>query len=456
MPASVNGRIQGHEARPVAAYANPFEVSGPYAAAMRLALALALVPGLGTGLLLVLVAAAHLPLAIGWPQLAQAHGQIQTLGFVLTFIVAVGLQLFPRFLGSPLRHAQRAAWGSAIVALALIARLLGQPLAPSPARAALLVFAAAGMAVGVLVAGSAFHGLRRPTPASSAEPSGSWRRFVLVGGLALGAALGLGLWSGVVLAMGAPVVPVGLDEGLIHLELAGFATCLVFAVASRVFGRFLLLQTRPAFGRSVPWLAWSWAFGLLMVVVGWLLGLTWSVWLRWLGSLVELGVLVIWLWQAGLYQLPSRESGTPYVTNPTRRWVRLAFALLLFSLAFSVGLFGREALLGVPPTITELSAARHALGQGFLMPLMVAMAVRMLPVVSADALKHRLRLELIVDVLLIGALVRVGAEAVGGYSSETGPLVALGGTLSIVGFALFAVAMWSSLGRLPRTRPSAA
>src|SRR5918911_365118 len=99
-----------------------------------------LVPGLGTGLLLALVAGAHLPLAIAWPQLAQAHGQIQTLGFVLTFIVAVGLQLFPRFLGSPLEHAQRAAWGSALVALALIARLVGQPLAPSPARAALLVF----------------------------------------------------------------------------------------------------------------------------------------------------------------------------------------------------------------------------------------------------------------------------------------------------------------------------
>src|SRR5919202_5820772 len=267
-PASVNGRAQPREARSVAAYANPFDVSGPYAAAMRLALALALVPGLGTGLLLVLVAGAHLPLAIGWPQLAQAHGQIQTLGFVLTFIVAVGLQLFPRFLGSPLRHAQRAAWGSAIVALALIARLLGQPLAPSPARAALLVFAAAGMAVGVLVAGSAFHGLRRPTPASSAEPSGSWRRFVLVGGLALGVALGLGVWSGVLLAMGAPVVPVGLDEALIHVELAGFATCLVFAVASRVFGRFLLLRTRPELEASIPWLTVVWFGGVLVVTLG--------------------------------------------------------------------------------------------------------------------------------------------------------------------------------------------
>ena len=455
-PAPVNGRARPREARSVAAYANPFDVSGPYAAAMRLALALALVPGLGTGLLLVLVAGAHLPLVIGWPQLAQAHGQIQTLGFVSTFIVAVGLQLFPRFLGSPLRHAHRAAWGSAVVALALIARLVGQPLAPSPARAALLALAAVGVSVGVLVAGSAFHGLRRPTPASSGEPSGSWRRFVLVGGLALGVALGLGVWSGIVLTLGAPVVPVGLDEALIHLELAGFATCLVFAVASRVFGRFLLLQTRPAFERSVPWLARAWASGLLMVVLGWLLDLSWSVWLRWLGSLIELGVLVTWLWLAGLYQAPSRASGTPYVTNPTRRWVRLAFAFLLFSLAFSAGLFGREALLGVPPTITELSAARHALGQGFLLPLMVAMAVRMLPVVSADALKHRLRLELIVAVLLIGALVRVGAEAVGGYSADTGPLVALGGTLSLVGFGLFALGMWSSLGRLPRSRPRAA
>ena len=451
-PASVNGRVAIHAARPVAAHANPFDVSGPYAAAMRLALALALVPGLGTGLLLALVAGAHLPLAIAWPQLAQAHGQIQTLGFVLTFIVAVGLQLFPRFLGSPLEHAQRAARGSALVALALIARLVGQPLAPGPARAALLLFAAAGVAVGVLVAGSAFHGLRRPTPASSGEPAGSWRRFVLVGGLALGVALGLGVWSGIVLTLGAPVVPVGLDEALIHLELAGFATCLVFGVASRIFGRFLLLRTRPAFERGVPRLAWSWALGLLLVALGWLLDLTWSVWLRWLGSLIELGVLVTWLWLAGLYQAPSRASGTPYVTNPTRRWVRLAFAFLLLSLALSAGLFGREALLGVPPTITQLSAARHALGQGFLMPLMVAMAVRMLPMISADALKHRLGIEVILDLLLVGALLRVGAEYLGGYAGVAGPLLALGGTLGVIGFSLFAVAMWSSLGRLPNSR----
>jgi hypothetical protein len=276
---------------------------------------------------------------------------------------------------------------------------------------------------------------------------------VLVGGLVLGAALALYVWSGYELVSGVVVVPARLDEALIHLELAGFAAPLVFAVASRVFGRFLLLRTRPSFEGRVPLLASAWGVGVLTVVLGWLLDVTWSAWLRWLGSLVELGVLVTWLWLVGLYDLPSRTSGTPYVTNPTRRWVRLAFMFFLFSLSLSVGLFGREALLGVAPSITQLSAARHALGQGFLMPLMVAMAARVLPIVSADAVRHRLRLELIVDLLLFGALVRVGAEVAGGYSAETGPLVALGGSVSIAGFALFAAGMWSSLGRLPRPRP---
>ena len=122
-------------------------------------------------------------------------------------------------------------------------------------------------------------------------------------------------------------------------------------------------------------------------------------------------MLCVWLWHVGLYDRPSRESGTPYVTNPTRRWV----------------------------------------GQGFLLTLMVSMAARLLPVYSADVLKRRRLLEVTLDLLLIGVLVRVSAEAIGGYTPLTGPLVALGGSLGVVGFAVFAVGMWSALGRLPRT-----
>jgi hypothetical protein len=142
------------------------------------------------------------------------------------------------------------------------------------------------------------------------------------------------------------------------------------------------------------------------------------------------------------------------VTNPTRRWIRLAFAFLVVALAREVGLFAGEAGLGLVPAATDLSAARHALAQGFLLPMMVAMAARLLPIYSADVLRHKRRLEVTVDLLLIGAALRVAAEMVGGYAGAAGPLVALGGTLSVVGMAVFAVGLWSSLGRLPLPNPA--
>jgi hypothetical protein len=425
---------------------NPFDVSGPYSAVLRMAFALAILPGLGTGLLLVSIAGLRLPIALGWPQLAQAHGQIQAIGFVVLFIIAVGLQLFPRFLGRPLTHADRATWGGGLIALALVARIIGQPLDPGSARLTLLLFATAALPLGLLVASSAFDVLHAPASSASTMPAGNWRRFLAVGGIALAGVLVLYVWSSLQLVAGDVLVAPNLDEALIHLELAGFATCLVFAVASRVFGRFLILRTRPELEGALPLLALLWLSGLLLVTLGWVFST--PAW-RWLGSLVELAVLGTWIWAIGLYDRPARASGTPYVTNPTRRWVRLAFVFLVFSAALQLGLFGREVLLGAAPSIAELSAARHALGQGFLLPLMVAMAARLLPIFSADVLKHRVRLEVIVDLLFVGALVRVAAEALGGYSEVTGPLIALGGALTWIGFAGFAWGMWSSLGRLP-------
>jgi hypothetical protein len=429
---------------------NPFDVTGPYAATMRLALGLAVLPGLGTGLLLVLTAGARLPLSIAWSQLAQAHGQIQTLGFVLVFITSVGLQLFPRFLGVPLLQPNRATWGAVTISLALLARLIGQPLPAGPLRTSLLVIAALGVPAGALLAGSTFHGLARRSVQPAQGPAAAWRRFLLVGGLSLGSALVLFIAAGLALAFGDIFVDQGTDEALIHLELAGFATCLIFGVSSRIFGRFFLLRSHPRFEAWVPRLALGWGIGLALVAIGWVMPASGAAISRLLGASLELLVACAWLGLIGLFAKPTRESGTPYVTNPTRRWVRLAFAFLVAGLALDAALFAREALLGVAPSFTELSAARHALAQGFVLPMMVSMASRLLPIYSADVLRRRWLSEVILDLLLLGAFIRVLAEAIGGYETVTGPLIALGGTSSVVAFVVFALGMWSSLGRLPR------
>jgi NnrS protein len=255
---------------------------------------------------------------------------------------------------------------------------------------------------------------------------------------------------GLALAFGDVLVDQNVDEALIHLELAGFTICLIFGVSSRIFGRFFLLRTHPAFDATVPKLALAWGIGLLLVSVGWLAPGSSGATLRAIGAVAELAVACVWLWMVGLYAPPVRESGTPYVTNPTRRWVRFAFGFLVVGLALSAGLFAREALFGISPSSTELSAARHALAQGFVLPMILSMASRLLPIYSADVLKRRWLIEVTVDTLLLGALLRVAAEAVGGYDTIAGPLIALGGTLSIAAFIVFAAGMLSALTRLPR------
>jgi hypothetical protein len=48
--------------------------------------------------------------------------------------------------------------------------------------------------------------------------------------------------------------------------------------------------------------------------------------------------------------------------------------------------------------------------------------------------------------LLAGAAIRFAAELVGGYAPGWGALVALGGTLGVAAFVVFAVGLWRASG----------
>jgi hypothetical protein len=75
-----------------------------------------------------------------------------------------------------------------------------------------------------------------------------------------------------------------------------------------------------------------WGVGMALVAGGWLLNGSWGAWIRSLGAVTEPAVLCAWL--------------SPF---------------LVVGLALDVGLFEPEAVYGMAPSTTELSAARHAL-----------------------------------------------------------------------------------------------
>jgi hypothetical protein len=267
----------------------------------------------------------------------------------------------------------------------------------------------------------------------------------------LAAALGLNLVACIGLARGAIVVPFAQDEALIQLELWGFAASVVLAVAGRVFPRFLLL--RPTRARLVPAALTMWSLGsfgtplALAVAESAPLG-------RALAALFQ--VVGAWLFVVALrlYEPPLRPSGTPHVTDPTRRWVRWAFAVMLCAAAADFGRAAADAL-GRTTLLTELSAARHGLAQGFLLPLIVLMAARLLPGYSAEMNRRPTLLSALVWSLLASGALRFAAEFLGGYTTGWGPLVALAGTVGAVAFLVFAVGLWQASGRVrPSQTPS--
>src|SRR5215470_13917783 len=115
-------------------------LAAPYGLLIRTSLALALGGGFSIGLYLILGFAFGLPLAPSTPALMQVHGQVQSLGFVALFIMAVGVQLFPRFHSSRLDRPSQLSLGGLLLALGITLRLVAQPLIPPAApRPAMLI-----------------------------------------------------------------------------------------------------------------------------------------------------------------------------------------------------------------------------------------------------------------------------------------------------------------------------
>jgi hypothetical protein len=422
----------------------PRWLRAPHPLLIRTSLALALAGGFGLGLYLVIGFAFGLPLTAATPALMQVHGQVQALGFVGLFIMAVGVQLFPRFHSSRLDRPELVSIGGLTLATGLVLRTFTQPLPPGGSiRAVGLVASGILELLGFGLAIYAFSRVIR----GSVQPAARREARLLpvtIGGSLIGALL-LNLFVCVELARGALVVPFAHDEALLHLELWGFAATMVLAVAGRVFPRFLLL--RPTDERLLGIALILWTTGSFGVPLVWLV-LEGSAVPRAIATLAQLGGAIFFVVAIRLYQPPVRASGTPHVTDPTRRWARVAFAFMLVAAAANFGLSLAE-VAGFQPTLTSLSAARHVLAQGFLLPVIIVMAARILPGYSGEMMHRPRLLDVLVWTTLLGAALRFVGEFFGGYATGWGALVALGGTVAVLAFCVFAFGLWRATGRAP-------
>jgi cbb3-type cytochrome oxidase subunit 1 len=147
------------------------------------------------------------------------------------------------------------------------------------------------------------------------------------------------------------------------------------------------------------------------------------------------------------------------VHDMVRRYVKTGIAFLALGLLVGEWMLVRRELGGRLPTPWETSAHVHALVVGFVMMMILGVALWLFPRPAKDDTRYSpARIALAWWMLTLGTLVRVVGELAGG--SRTAPalgLVVLGaGTAQLLGLALYFHTMWTRIRPLgSRTREEA-
>jgi hypothetical protein len=413
---------------------------------LRLSVGLSAVAGVGVGIVLLWATAGSRAADLPFVALAQAHGQVQTIGFIGLFVLGTAAQRLPGFLTIPLTHPERLTLSGYAIAGGLLLRIVFQPMDTSLVRVFALSSSGLAETTGIALGLYTLLSLASRT----IQPVEPWRRVIAVSFGFLSASVVLNLIAYLNLILGARVVPEPLDAALVHAELFGFAVTAVLAVSMKLLPRFLLL--RPTDYRCVHGGVLLHALGAALVVIGWLVNTvgadpsTGSI-LRTNGmGLATVGVIAF-AFGLRIYDHASRPSTAPMTTEPARLWIRLAFGWLIVGTLIGLWITIAETFGTGTIGYTQIAASRHALGQGFLLTVIVGLGSRILPGFAAWALVHPRQMSAIVATLTAGAAFRVAGELAGpAFGGPALVVAAIGGTLGTLGFFFFAFRLLQNLG----------
>lgn len=357
-----------------------FDPQRAHRAFVAVSLALAIFGGLSIATAIAIDAAQSFSFGARWFPLAQAHGHLQSVGFVGLFVIGVSFRLVPRFAGRPAPSSLIVAATLLLVALGVIARAIGQPLSD---KADFDWLMATG---GWLELGGAllFAGVILRTVAPALRTQG-WAFFFALGsiGFLVQAVLGA-WWLEDAVRHDRTLISGSRDQLLLSLQFFAMHLPFVLGVGLRAWPTFFSRGAAPFPATLLV------ALALLVANLGLVVA-------HCIGSASgsrawELEGASIVLLSAGLIGgvLLTGVWGSPLRLRPATRSLGRLLQLAMFWLALAAGLYGFfaiRALLDVRAiTPTEFDTVRHLIGIGVLMLLIVTMAHIVLPEFATERL----------------------------------------------------------------------
>lgn len=371
--------------------------------------------GLALAITLPATAALRDGIGVSWVEHAQVHGHLQAVGFVGLFIVGMSYRLLPGFAGRALPYPRLVRPSLVALALGVLARAAGQPLADIDGFARVMVASGWLELAGLLL--FAANVLRLGVPQLGRGPRYWW--FLVTGAIwfvtqgALGA-----VWLTELAAEGGTILSAERGGTLVFLLFFGVHLMFILGVGLRAFPTFFAAGPLPP-RRALAAYGLTQA-GTLAVVSGGLArsyGVSSSGASTWAvedAGYVALGLGLAWAASfTGFWRAPSRirpaSRPSAYLLQPAMTWLVLA-ALLLFGFGLA------RALAGEGLQSRELDAARHVVGVGVVLSTIAGMAQMVLPEFAGERLLGRqgARRSLLFGVLLsLATVLRAGTRLLG-------------------------------------------
>jgi len=353
-----------------------FNEEQQYAPFVAAAIFVGLIVGFPLGFLLAHAAAEGSSLGGYWAALAQAHGQLQLMGWVGLFVMGMGFRLVPRFTGVRVRPAFLAPLTLLAMVSGLLVRAVAQPFADEGPFAALFAISAALEAAGALIFATAV--LR--CLASGRREQFLYSPFFGAGAVWLAVAAMLNFVFVIDAASDSqPVLPALRSISLTYMQLYGFVAMFIFAISLRTFPIFFHRRPAPA---QATIAAWALANGGIAAYAAA------GIWLSYDSSadvrvLQSLGFLAAGVSLLAMVALLGIFWGEPQrlrtSARRSMRFVRSAYAWLFVSAGLQTFFASRSLIDQRFPAYYEIDAVRHFLALGFITTMIIGMSLLVMP-----------------------------------------------------------------------------
>lgn len=390
----------------------------PYEAPYRWFIAASLALAIGGGFLLGALVALQRAMEWDWDfrsiASAQAHGQLQLVGFGGLFTIGMALRLMPRFSARPLAYRSLVVPMLVLIAGSLAVRTVAQVgMRPSSLRDALLI----GSAIALLAGALAFAAIVWRTLAHPESRGEATTYFFCAGALGFVAAAALNLAIVIEMARhGFTAAPNAKQFPLVFLEQYGFTLTFLGGVALRAVPTFTGRARPDASARVVAVML---AAGVAMFATAQLWGAygaptATSMRIASTGLLLCAAAFACIAWMSGVFH--PRANRVAAASQAPFWFVRSAMTWLLVAAALSAWYAVPTLIDGRVPDAYAIDAVRHVLAAGVLSMMVFGMAMMIVPEFAGRRLQHPAEGPLIVAMVVamnVAVSLRVWPPAVG-------------------------------------------